>query len=78
MKYEKCSAKIPMENSIGGNREWAKACLLDLKEDQLQVKYIPTNPDTSAYKAAEQLHLANVTTVEPEHQVDTRHLYQAW
>ena len=76
IKYDKCSATIPMEHSIRDEREWAKACLLDLKDDQLQVKYITTDPDTSAYKAAEDLHLANVTTVEPEHQIDTRHLSQ--
>ena len=76
IKYDKCSATIPMEHSIGDEREWAKACLLDLKDDQLQVKYITTDPDTSAYKAAEELNLANVTTVEPEHQIDTRHLSQ--
>ena len=40
IKYEKRSATIPMEHSIGDEREWAKACLLDLKDDQLQVKYI--------------------------------------
>ena len=54
----------------------AKACLLQLREDQLQVKYITTDPDTSAYKAAEDLRLANVTTVDSIHQIDTRHLSQ--
>ena len=76
IKSEKCSATIPMEQSIGDERQWAKACLLQLREDQLQVKYITTDPDTSAYKAAEDLRLANVTTVDPIHQIDTRHLSQ--
>ena len=55
IKYEKCSATIPMEYSTGDEREWAKACLLDLKDVHLQVKYITTDPDTSAYNAAEEI-----------------------
>ena len=76
IKSEKCSVTIPMEQSIGDERQWAKACLLQLREDQLQVKYITTDPDTSAYKAAEDLRRANVTTVDPINQIDTRHLSQ--
>ena len=76
IKSEKCSATIPMEQSIGDERQWAKSCLLQLKEDQLQVQYITTDPDTSAFKAAEDLHLANMTSVAPVHQIDTRHLSQ--
>ena len=33
IKSEKCSATIPMEQSIGGERKWATSCLLQLKED---------------------------------------------
>ena len=76
IKSEKCSATIPMEQSIGDERQWAKSCLLQLKEDQLQVQYITTDPDTSAFKAAEDLHLANMSSVAPVHQIDTRHLSQ--
>ena len=57
-------------------RQWAKSCLLQLKEDQLQVQYITTDPDTSAFKAAEDLHLANMSSVAPVYQIDTRHLSQ--
>ena len=71
---EKCSSQIPMEQSIGDEKEWAKACLLDLKEDNLEVKNIITDPDTSAYKAAEELNMAKITKLTPEHQIDTRHL----
>ena len=63
-----------MEHTIGDEREWAKACFLDLSEDQLQVKYITTDPDTSAYKAAENLYSSKVSSVQPVHQIDTRHL----
>ena len=75
IKSEKCSATIPMEQSIGDERQWAKSCLLQLKEDQLQVQNITTDPDTSAFKAAGDLHHANMTSVAPVHQIDT-HLSQ--
>lgn len=76
IKSEKCSATIPMEQSIGEEKEWAKACFLDLREDKLQIKYLTTDPDTCAYKAAEELHQAEVSSTQPEHQIDTRHLSQ--
>ena len=31
----KCSATVPMEKSIGDEKEWAKSCLLDLKDDDI-------------------------------------------
>ena len=76
IKSEKCIATIPMERSIGDETQWAASCLLQLKEDQMQVRYITTDPDTSAYKATGDLHQANVTSVAPVHQIDTRHLSQ--
>ena len=76
IKSEKCSVTIPMEQNIGNERQWAKSCLQSLKEDQLQVQYITTDPDTSAFKAAEYLHLANMTSFAPVHQTDTLHLSQ--
>ena len=45
-----------MEKSIGNEKEWAKKCLLDLKTDNLEPKYITTDPDSSAYRAAIDLH----------------------
>ena len=45
-----------MEKSIGNEKEWAKKCLLDLKTDNLEPKYITTDPDRSAYRAAKNLH----------------------
>ena len=45
-----------MEKSIGNEIEWAKKCLLDLKKDNLEPKYITTDPDSSAYRAAIDLH----------------------
>ena len=70
----KCSATVPMEKSIGDEKEWAKSCLLDLKDDDLEVKHITTDPDTGAFKAAEELKEQHITSTVPEHQIDTRHL----
>lgn len=71
-----CSSTIPVEKNIGDEKEWAKSCFLDLKHDHLEVKYVTTDPDTGAYKAAEELRSAHITTTIPEHQMDTRHLAQ--
>jgi len=69
-----CSANIPMVKSIGDEYSWAKECLLDLKKDGIEVDYVVTDPDSSAYKAAKDLFKENVTKTEPEHFIDTRHL----
>lgn len=63
-----------MVKSIGDEYSWAKECLLDLKKDGIEVDYVVTDPDSSAYKAAKDLFKENVTKTEPEHFIDTRHL----
>lgn len=50
-----CTSTTPMEKTIGNEKEWAKKCLLDLKTDNLEAKYITTDPDSSAYRAAIEL-----------------------
>ena len=37
IKSEQCSSTVPMEQSIGDEKESAKACLLDLKKDHLDL-----------------------------------------
>ncbi|VDI21388.1 Hypothetical predicted protein [Mytilus galloprovincialis] len=69
-----CSANIPMVKSIGDEYTWARECLLDLKEDQLEIEHLVTDADSSAYKAAMDLHNEGINTVEPENFLDTRHL----
>ena len=71
---EECSANIPMVKSIGDEYTWARELLLDLKKDGLEVKHIVTDPDSSAYKAAQDLYEDGDTTTEPENFIDTRHL----
>lgn len=51
-----CTSTTPMEKTIRNEKEWAKKCLLDLKTDDLEVKYITTDPDSSAYRSAIDLH----------------------
>ena len=69
-----CTSTHVMETTIGNEGEWAKTCLMDLKESDLEVKHITTDPDTKAYMAAEELYADGVTETEPQHMLDTRHL----
>ena len=70
-----CSSTHVMETTIGNEGEWAKTCLENLKtESDLEVKHITTDPDTKAYMAAEELYALGVSSTEPEHLLDTRHL----
>ena len=69
-----CSRNTAIETSIGNEKEWAKECLLDLKKDDLEVEYITTDPDSAAYRAADELFEGNITSTRPFHLIDTRHL----
>ena len=69
-----CSRNTPVDMSIGSEKEWAKECLLDLKSNDLEVEYITTDPDSSAYRAAEELYSNDTTSTRPHHLLDTRHV----
>ena len=69
-----CTANIPFEKSIGDEYSWSKECLLQLKEDNLEVKHVTTDPDSSAHRAAEDLYNEGTTETEPESLLDTRHM----
>lgn len=69
-----CSANIEMQQDIGDEQKWAQESLLGLNEDLLDVKEITTDPDSSAFRAAESLYEAGITKTEPEHFLDTRHV----
>ena len=72
-----CGATIPMEATIGNEKAWSKKILSDLKmSSDIEVKAITTDPDSAAYRAAEELFEENVTSTEPEHFLDTRHFSQ--
>ncbi|CAC5424016.1 unnamed protein product [Mytilus coruscus] len=42
-----------MQDSIGNEERWARECFEELKEDGLEVNEVTTDPDSSAYRAAE-------------------------
>ena len=69
-----CTSTVPMEKTIGNEKEWAKNCFLALKSDLLEPKFITTDPDSSAYRAATELFTNKVIKTVPQYQIDTRHL----
>lgn len=72
----RCFANIDMTTNIGNEEEWAKQSFLDLADAGLEVEYITTDPDSSAYRAAFQLYEDGITSTEPKHLLDTRHVSQ--
>ncbi|CAC5395446.1 unnamed protein product [Mytilus coruscus] len=70
---DECSANIPMVKSIGDENTWAKECIVDLKADNIDVEYLVTDPDSSAYRAAQDLYEEGTNT-HPEPLLDTRHV----
>ncbi|CAC5360864.1 unnamed protein product [Mytilus coruscus] len=65
--------KDPGSVNIGDEYTWAKEALQDLVSDGIEAKHLTTDPDSSAYRAADDLYLENTTSTEPEHFLDTRH-----
>ncbi|CAC5370336.1 unnamed protein product [Mytilus coruscus] len=63
-----------MVKSIGDEYTWAKECILDLKADNIEVEHLVTDPDSSAYRAAQDLYEEGTTSTQPEHFLDTRHV----
>lgn len=72
----RCFANIDMATNIGNEEEWAKQSFLDLADAGLEVEYLTTDPDSSAYRAAFQLYEDGITSTEPKHLLDTRHVSQ--
>ncbi|CAG2209081.1 unnamed protein product [Mytilus edulis] len=68
-----CSSNLTFMKSIGDEYTWAKEALQDLASDGIEAKHLTTDPDSSAYRAADDLYLENTTSTEPEHFLDTRH-----
>ena len=69
-----CTASLTQEESIGNERQWARENILDLSKDNITCNIVTTDPDSSAFKAAEDLYLAGETVSPPTHQLDTRHV----
>ncbi|XP_062621395.1 uncharacterized protein LOC134282986 [Saccostrea cucullata] len=69
-----CGANIPMTQNIGDEFTWAKEGIQDLLKNDLNVKDITSDPDSTIFKAAESLYAEGKLSDEPRHFVDTRHL----
>ena len=69
-----CSTNIPLERDIGDEYQWAKESSLKLKQNNIEVKEITTDPDSSANRAAEDLFVEGSSNTEPQHFLDTRHV----
>ena len=64
-----------MATSIGNEEQWAKQGFLDLSGAGPEVEFITTDPDSS-YRAAMTLFDQGITSIEPSHLLDTRHITQ--
>lgn len=71
---ETCGANIPMEQNIGDELSWAKEGMTELANDNIQVGQVTTDPDSSAYRATEQLYEHGILKNPASHFIDTRHL----
>ena len=69
-----CFANIDMASNIGNEEECAKHSFSELASAGLEVEYLTTDPDSSSYRAAMRLYADGVTSVEPKHLLDTRHV----
>ena len=69
-----CFSNIDMGMNIGNEEEWARQCFQELANTGLEVEYLTTDPDSSSYRATMQLYEDGVTSTEPKHLLDTRHV----
>lgn len=69
-----CTADLPQSAVIGNEKRWAQDSLLDLAADGLHVNVVTTDPDSSSYRAAVELHSQGELSHEPQHQLDPHHL----
>ena len=70
----RCTVTLAMEKSIGQEKTWAKEAISGLLNKGLEVSHITTDPDTTAYLAAEEIWLEGQSKTKPQGFIDTRHL----
>ena len=71
---EICGANIPMTQNIGDEFTWAKEGMEGLLDNNLAIKDVTSDPDSTICKAAESLHTEGKLKNKPSHYLDTRHL----
>lgn len=69
-----CSANLQVHSVIGDEGSWAKESLLKMASNKTEVKHLTTDADSSLYCSARDLYETGITSVEPQHQLDTRHI----
>ena len=69
----KCTQNLQMVENIGNEEESAKEGLKTLYAEGFEIRHITTDPDTSAYRAADDLAYENKSEISPQHLIDTRH-----
>jgi hypothetical protein len=68
-----CTANIPETAVIGNEKQWAKESIKTLSDEGFNTHIITTDPDSSSYRAASELHADGMLKYEAKHQLDTRH-----
>ena len=53
-----------MGMNIGNEEEWARQCLQELANTGLEMEYLTTHPDFSAYSSSMQLYEHGVTSTD--------------
>lgn len=71
-----CSANIPVDATIGDERQWTSESLQQLEKDGITPNYITTDPDSKAFAGAQDVFLSSSSKAvnPPKHQIDTRHV----
>lgn len=68
-----CTADLHTAQSIGNEKLLAKECLKDLKEDDIEIEFITTDADSSAFSAATEMYMSGDSETCPVSFLDTRH-----
>ena len=63
-----------MDSNTGNEEEWAKHSFLELASARIKAEYLTTDTDSSLHRVAMRLYADGVTSVEPKHLLDTRHV----
>lgn len=69
----KCTQNLKMVQNIGNEEDSAKEGLKTMYSEGFEIRHLTTDPDTSAYKAADDLAQENKSEISPQHLIDTRH-----
>ena len=69
-----CSSNLAARASIRNERQWTRESLQTFHNSGIEVDTIISDPDSSTFRAAEDLFLEGESSTPPLHQLDTRHV----